>query len=92
MGLLGLALAAGARSEPSWVARPGLSPHQLLVGRGGALVSSDALSRPDGAQVLIVYIKVDAQYFRCIDWRDSSFRTTGEVCYELSARLTPASP
>lgn len=88
---LGLVLATAAAAEPSWVARPGISPHQLLVEQGGALVSSDAVARPDGGQALIVYIRVDAGYFRCIDWRDASFRTTGEVCYELTARATPAS-
>lgn len=74
-----------SRELPSdhWVIQPGLSAHELFVRRGAELVSTDALSWSDGRSALVLYIRADEFYFRCVDFRTASFGPNGFPCFQL---------
>jgi len=53
------------------------------------LISTDALSWPDGRSALITYIKISNikddsyWYYRCVDFMTVDFQENGQMCYEL---------
>lgn len=79
-----------------WVAIPGYTLWDLYSNGGSQqdkikretkLVSSSNASWPDGRQALITYIEVSQEnkkwLYRCVDFTDKSFQSTGQMCYEL---------
>lgn len=78
---------AGEPLDP-WNALPGATAYELKVAFNTTLVSSDALAWSDGRTALITYWRGGpaATYYRCVDYKDADFRTTGHSCWELESR------
>lgn len=66
-----------------WQLRPELTAHELLSNQGAQLISTDAVSWPDGRSALILYIQTGKELYRCVDFRDASFRANGFICFQL---------
>jgi hypothetical protein len=78
--------AAQAPNDP-WTALPSTTAHDLTVTFRAVLISSDALGWPDGRSALITYWRggpSDA-YYRCVDYKDANFQSTGHACWQLEA-------
>lgn len=52
-----------------------------LMDQKGFLVSSSAMMWPDGKPVLVTYLRVDNDIYRCLDWYDQDFQPSGFQCY-----------
>ena len=52
-----------------------------LANEKAELISSAGLSWPDGRQAIVTFWKAENSVFRCIDYFDKSFQSTGGVCY-----------
>ena len=71
------------RDKFEWKPIPGLTSAELAIGQEWDLISSDALSWPDGRSALLTYWenKKSSFFLRCVDFRDASFQHTGGSCY-----------
>lgn len=54
-----------------------------IMDDGGKIISTDSLSWPDRGPALIVYLQKDKDVFRCMDYFNKDFQSTGYICYEL---------
>ncbi len=80
---------AAAQAQPDpWKALPGTTAYELKVTFHAILTSSDALAWPDGRSALVTYWQGGPAdtYYRCIDYKDADFRSTGHSCWELSSQ------
>ena len=79
-----------AAQEPPdpWRALPGNTAYELKVTFNTTLISSDALAWPDGRTALITYWRGGpaATYYRCVDYKDADFQSTGHSCWQLDSR------
>jgi hypothetical protein len=86
LGMLAVAisLTCSAQSyKTQWEAEPGKMLYHLIFGMKGKVVSTDAISWPDGRSATIQYIKTDATMYKCVDFYNGSFQETGNMCYRL---------
>lgn len=67
-----------------WVIQPGKSIYSILYDEGGVIESTDALPWPDGRSALIIYIRTDNAFYRCVDYKDQSFESSWFICYKLA--------
>jgi hypothetical protein len=86
LALIMLTAAPAAAQDPArdsqWIPEPGTSARDHLA-TGARIVSTDALTWPDGRSALIVYLAKDSEVFRCIDWYNRDFTPTGFSCNRL---------
>ena len=70
-----------------WEAMPGETAATIRASEplGTTLISSDALSWPDGRSALITYWRAEGRDFiyRCVDYKNADFQATGHICWLL---------
>jgi hypothetical protein len=89
-------VSAQAHAQEQWKALPQYSFNDLYYEGGlfsdknvrkSQIVSSDAMSWPDGRQALIILLEVhqfgNKWLYKCVHCYDRDLRQTGHLCYEL---------
>lgn len=73
--ITGVAVAA-----PEWTAHPGWSSARVLAEKPGRIVAVTGLSWSDGRSAIVSYIDTPEGLYRCTDFKNSSYQSTGSSC------------
>ena len=85
--LVGAHAAAQELTDP-WKALPDTTAYELKMTFRAILISSDAVTLSDARTALITYWRGGPAdtYYRCVDYEDADFQSTGHFCWQLDSQ------